>query len=59
MELPRYKGFTEEQCKQFGPAKEKNDVIETERHVYCVPFIKALRTLEPVLRVIRLIMPSG
>ena len=39
MELPLFKDFTEEQYKQFGPAKKDHEVLETERHVYCCPFM--------------------
>jgi len=36
--LPLYGGFTEEQIRQFGPAR-KPDILETERRVYTTPFI--------------------
>ena len=39
MELPLFKSFTKEQIKQFGPLKEKHEVLETERHIYCCPFM--------------------
>ena len=38
MDLPLYKGFTDEQIKQFGPFRER-EVFETERHVYSSPFM--------------------
>ena len=39
MDLPLYKGFTEEQIKQFGPEKAECEVLTTERHVYSTPFM--------------------
>ena len=39
MEIPLYKQLTEEQIKQFGPVKEKHEVLQTERHVYSTPFM--------------------
>jgi hypothetical protein len=38
MSLPLFKGFTPEQLKQFGPAREAQ-VIKTERRAYSTPFI--------------------
>ena len=38
MDLPLYKGFTEEQRKRFGPAK-KADEFTTRRRVYETPFL--------------------
>lgn len=39
MELPLYKGFTDEQTGQFGPVKDGPEALETERHVYTTPFM--------------------
>ena len=36
--FPLYKGFTDEQIKQFGPFK-KREVFKTQRHVYATPFM--------------------
>jgi hypothetical protein len=38
MDVPLYKGFTQEQLEQFGGMRE-SEVFETERHVYSSPFM--------------------
>ncbi len=38
MALPLYKGFTDEQRKQFGPVRERQ-VLKTEKRVYSTPFM--------------------
>lgn len=38
MSLPLFKGFTEQQLKQFGPVRDR-EVLRTERRVYTAPFI--------------------
>ena len=39
MALPVYPGFTEEQKKQFGPVRQRGEVIKTERRFYTTPFM--------------------
>ena len=39
MDLPLYERFTDEQLRQFGPARECEVISATERHVYTTPFM--------------------
>jgi hypothetical protein len=39
MSLPLYDTFTDEQLRQFGPARECEVISATERHVYTTPFL--------------------
>ncbi len=39
MDLPLYERFTDEQRRQFGPARGCEVIASTERHVYTTPFM--------------------
>jgi len=39
MNLTLFKGFTEEQVAEHGPAREREVIAATERHVYSTPFM--------------------